>query len=221
MFEGFCKGTTEYLAAMTFDNTKANFERLREDYLAYVKRPLQALCAHLTPTLMQIDPSICVRPSRCVSGAFNDARFCRDEPVKTYFYLHFCQTTCREDSVPGFFMDAGREGYRYGLQLYHAAPSGMQKVREHALLNEKKTARMLEQLSHGFTEGGVVGEMYRRDHYPNVDEPLKGFLNMRRWAFIVQPARQDAFYSPQMATELETAFIKLAPMYTFLADALR
>jgi len=215
-FNGFTRGTLDYFLSMKFDNSKTNFETNKQLYIDCVRDPLRGLFAELVPAMLAIDGSICVKQSRCVSGAYNDARFSRAEPVKCYMYLHFCaQTPCYEDgNVPGFFMDASHDGYRYGLQLYRQTTSGMKAIRDAAYNDQKnfmKIAKAIEKNNFSL-EGGD----YKTDRYPDAIPEIKNWLNKKTWWIGKTRDIDEIFLSNKFVCELAENFKALAPLYKFI-----
>ena len=80
-------------------------------------------------------------------------------------YLHFCAETGRENDIPGFFMDASYNGYRYGLQLYHRTKQGMAKLRDAVLADERRFSGIAGDIekSGAFT---LEGDFFKKDHNP-------------------------------------------------------
>lgn len=218
-FQGFTDKTLEYFLNICLDNSKSNFEANRQIYNAHVKEPLRALQEALVPVILEIDKNICVKPSRCVSGAYNDARFSRSEPVKTYMYLHFCAETGRDDDISGFFMDASYNGYRYGLQIYHRTTQGMAKLRDAVLANEKRFMKIAGAIERRgvFT---LEGDSYKKDHYPQASPLLKNWLNRKSWWVGRTNAPDEDFFSPGLVNRLGEGFLALRELYGFMNKAL-
>lgn len=213
MFSGFSQDTALYLNQIALDNSKSNYERLKPLYQSAVRQPLRDLHAALLPTVLDIDPRICIRPARCISGAFNDLRFSRAEPLKTYFYLHFIAERGRKDDLPGFFIDADCRSYRYGLALYHGTSGYMQAVREKALESPAPFERALDT---AFSSGHAFawqGEVFKRDRYIGADALLHGFLMRKSWCLACVPCDASALYTPALVSLLAYAFEALAPLY--------
>lgn len=218
-FNGFTEKTLEYFLNICLDNSKSNFEANRQLYNEHIKEPLRGLQEGLVPVMLEIDKNICVKPSRCVSGAYNDARFSRSEPVKTYMYLHFCAETGRETDIPGFFMDASYNGYRYGLQLYHRTTQGMMKLRDAVLSSEKRftvIARDIEKKGVFILEG----DSYKKDHYPQASPLLKNWLNRKSWWIGKTSPPDEAFFSAGLVNQLGEGFQALRELYCFIGEAL-
>ena len=217
-FDGFTQHALDYFIAIRFDNSKSNFELNRRNYLEHVKAPLCELHAELAPVMLAIDPAICVRRGRCVSGAFNDARFSRADPVKEYMYLHFCaEKNDLSDDVPGFFMDASHDGYRCGLQIYHHTAGGMKTLRDAALTDPEKFRAAIGGIGKSFN---LEGEDYKTDRRPDAPPDLKPWLNKKSWWVGRARPIDAAFRSPGLVRELAEGFKTLAPLYVFIVKSL-
>lgn len=219
LFQGFTDKTLEYFMQICLDNTKSHFEANRQLYNAHVKEPLRALHGELVPIMLSIDKDICVKQSRCVSGAYNDARFSRSDPIKTYMYLHFCAETGRETDIPGFFMDASYDGFRYGLQIYHRTTQGMTKLRDAALGNEKRFTEIISKIeADGIFQ--LEGDSFKKDHFPAATPQLKNWLNRKSWWLGRTNMPDDDFFSQCLVTRLGDGFQKLRDVYHFFNDSL-
>jgi uncharacterized protein (TIGR02453 family) len=219
-FNGFTEKTLGYFLTIGLDNTKSNFEANRQVYTEHVRDHLRALHEELVPALLEIDPGICVRQSRCVSGAYNDARFARSEPIKTYMYLHFCAETGRETDVPGFFLDASYDGYRYGLQLYHRTTQGMAKLRDAVLENEKRFSGIVGGIERR-GEFTLEGESFKKEHYPQASPLIKNWLNRKSWWLGNTCPPDGDFFSAGLVKRLSEGYRSLRDLYRFMNDALR
>lgn len=219
-FQGFTGQTCAYFFSIRFDNSKSNYEENKQLYLDHVKTPLRQLHAELVPVVLDIDENICVKQSRCVSGAYNDARFSKADPLKGYMYLHFCAQTGRDTDIPGFFMDASCDGYRYGLQIYHRTTKGMKALRDAAFENQTRFSALISDTleKHAFS---LEGEDYKTDHYPDVKPEVKQWLNKKSWWIGANCPVDEAFLSSALSTKLADGFQALAGVYRFMAGALR
>ena len=218
-FQGFTDKTIEYFLNISLDNTKSNFEANRALYNEHVKAPMRELYESLVPAMLELDPNICAKPSRCVSGAYNDARYVKANPMKTYMYLHFCAETGREDDVPGLFMDASYNGYRYGLQLYHRTTQGMTVLRDAVQKQKKAFFKIIRDVE---TAGFMLdGDDYKKDRFPAAERPLKTWLNKKSWLILKSGKPDDVFFSSDLTAKLSESFIALKDLYDFMTDALK
>ncbi len=218
-FNGFTEKTIEYFLNISFDNTKTNFEANRSLFNEHVKAPLRALYESLVPVMLEIDPDICSRAARCISGAYNDARYARANPIKTYMYLHFCEGTPRETDVPGFFMDASFNAYRYGLQIYHRTTQGMTKLRDAALKDEKRFLKIIRNIEAG-GEYTLTGEDYKKDRFPAAAPPVKTWLNKKSWWVGKTCPPDGVFFTHGLTEQLTQGFKALKELYYFMNGAL-
>lgn len=218
-FQGFTERTLEYFLNICLDNTKSNFEANRQLYNEHVKAPLRELHDALVPVMLGIDKDICVKQARCVSGAYNDARFSRSVPVKTYMYLHFCAETGRETDVPGFFLDASYDGCRYGLQLYHRTTQGMQKLRDAVLENSEYFYEMASEIERR-EEFSLEGDLFKKDRFPGTPPILNNWLNRKSWWLGTTHPPDDDFVSPGLVTRLSEGFLSLERLYRFMNESL-
>jgi uncharacterized protein (TIGR02453 family) len=218
-FQGFTEKTLEYFLNIYLDNSKSTFEANRQLYTEHVREPLRALHEALVPVMLGIDSNICVKQSRCVSGAYNDARFSRSDPVKSYMYLHFCAETGRENDIPGFFMDASYDGYRYGLQVYHRTTQGMTKLRDAVLANEKRFLGIVDTIENqGVFQ--LEGDSFKKDHFPAAPPRLKNWLNRKSWWIGRTNMPEEDFFSEGLVKRLAKGYKALRELYGFISHEL-
>ena len=220
-FQGFSEETNRYFFGAELENTRAYFERNREVYQTYVKKPLLALHEELVAVAKEIDEDIVVAPNRCTSKAFNDFRYTgKVTPVKTYMYLHFfSRAENKAYDTPGVFFDAGSTGYRIGFGSYDMTPPAMEAVRR-AILSRRQAFLNLEEqrVADGFE---LRGADYKRDHFPDEPEPLKTWLNKRSFYLVRECAHDEAYYSHALVDVLRDAFLRCKPIYWFMNRALQ
>ena len=217
-FQGFTEKTIEYFFNILLDNTKSNFEANRALYNEHVKAPVRELYESLVMAMLELDPDICAKPSRCVSGAYNDARYVKANPIKIYMYLHFCAEAGRDNDVPGFFMDASYNGYRYGLQIYHRTTQGMLKLRDAAQNQNKHFLKIIRDIEAAGFE--LVGDDYKKDHFPTAKLPLKTWLNKKSWLICKSCPPDEVFFSSALTGQLIDGFKSLKALYDFINEAL-
>ena len=103
-FNGFFPETLEFFQDIRFHNDKIWFDAHRDDFEAYVKTPLEALCMDLEPMMAQLDPSLDTRPRRVVSRIYRDARYARGVPYRDHMWFLFRRAAePREGSVMFWF----------------------------------------------------------------------------------------------------------------------
>jgi hypothetical protein len=130
-------------------------------------------------------------------------------------YLHFCAETGRANDIPGFFMDASYDGYRYGLQLYHRSTQGMTKLRDAVLANEKRFTEIAVSIEKR-GEFTLEGERFKKDHFPQASPLLKNWLNRKSWWLGRTCAPDEDFFSGGLINRLGEGFLALRELYRFM-----
>lgn len=165
MFEGFNESTIRYYQAIGRNNCKKTHQENEMLYLEGVKYPLEELYYELYSYFSRLDSDLLSNKRRCISSAYNDARFCSDAPIKEYFYIRFKLDTVNKKNAPGFFFDASLAGYKFGLNIYNSDARGMEKIRDYILDNKHYAKEVIEK----FNKAGLLeirGEKYKRAYHP-------------------------------------------------------
>ena len=160
MFEGFNESTIRYYQAIGRNNCKNTHQENEMLYLEGVKYPLEELYYELYGYFSKVDSDLLSNKRRCISSAYNDARFCSDAPIKEYFYIRFRLDTVNKKNALGFFFDASLTGYKFGLNIYNLDTRGMEKIRDYILDNKHYAKEVIEK----FNKAGLLevrGEKYR------------------------------------------------------------
>lgn len=219
MFQGFNDSTIKYFEAIQRENSKNNYKANEQYYFEGVKEPLEELYYELFQYFGTIDAQLLSSKRRCVSSAYNDARFCREEPIKEYFYIRFKLDKGGRKSMPGFFLDASLEGYRYGMSIYKPEPKDMECIREYFLDNKYSAIVAVQK----FATAGLLelqGESYKKVHYPEADDVLKPILERKRLAFVKESALNDTFFSRNLLDMILAAYDSVAHIYQLMKEAL-
>ena len=144
MFQGFNESTIMYYKAIHKENSKKVYQDNEQLYLEGVKFPLDELYFELYNYFNGVDRDLLSNRRRCISSAYNDARFCCETPIKEYFYIRFKLNRMNKKNALGFFFDASLDGYKYGLNIYNPDANGMNKIREYILDNKHYAKRVIE-----------------------------------------------------------------------------
>ena len=219
MFQGFNDSTIKYFEAIQRENSKINYKANEQYYFEGVKEPLEELYYELFNYFGNVDSQLLSSKRRCVSSAYNDARFCREEPIKEYFYIRFKLDKGGRKSMPGFFLDASLEGYRYGMSIYKPEPKDMEYIREYFLDNKYSAIEAMQK----FTSVGLLelqGECYKKAHYPEADLMLQPLLERKRLAFVKESALNETFFCRKLLEDMLAAYDSVADMYQLMKEAL-
>ena len=219
MFQRFNESTIKYFEAIRKENSKSNYKTHERYYFEGVKEPLEELYYELFTYFGSVDSRLLSSKRRCVSSAYNDARFCREEPIKEYFYIRFKLDKGNQKSVPGFFLDASLDGYRYGMSIYKPEPKDMEKIREYFLDNKYSAIDAVQK----FTNAELLelqGDLYKRDNYPEADPVIKPLLERKRLAFVKESVLDEMFFSRSLLENMLEAYDSVMDIYQLMKEAL-
>ena len=213
-FDGFPAEMLSFLFELKETNTISNQAENLVKYKEYISAPLTALYETLLRTIWELDLFVETKLSRCVSTPYTDRRFSPQAPLKEYMYIRFKQSG-KETDIPGLYFDLGTGHYGYGIRIYKQTSGGMDKLREQIVKKPQIYSSALTALYEaGFT---VIGEKYKKDHFPEIQECLAKEILNRRGFYIEKavPVGSQVF-SPALADELAAAYRKLADFYKLL-----
>lgn len=208
-FTGFSRDFPQFLFELPFENT---IEKQAEHVAAYKEmllEPLKLLYGDLLP-LMESFETLETLPRRCICSPYTDRRFSPTEPLKDYVYLKFRQSDRTEDRV-GLYFEMGCEAYAYGLRFYRKTPAGMKARREAIAENSDAYLKILPPiLKSGFS---IVGERYKKDHCPDLSDPLlKELLNHKYFSLSITKPLDETVFTPALSEVLAEGFTTLRPM---------
>lgn len=219
MFHGFNESTLRYFEAIRKENCKKAYKENEMLYFEGVKQPLVELYFELYNYFSRFDSDLLSNKRRCISSAYNDARFCCEAPVKEYFYIRFKQDKPGKKNALGFFLDASLDGYKYGLHIYNQDAAGMAKIRDYILDNKHYAKEVIE----NFNEAGLLemqGEKYKRAYYSEEDTALQEWLERRRISFVHEESLNNIFYGRALLEHMLSAFDSAKDVYDILKEAL-
>ncbi len=219
MFQGFNESTIRYYQAIRKENCKKVYQENEQLYLEGVKYPLDELYFEMFNYFNGLDRDLLSSRRRCISSAYNDARFCCESPIKEYFYIRFKLNSTNKKNALGFFFDASLDGYRYGLNIYNPDAGGMNKIRDYILDNKHFAKRVIED----FNEAGLLeiqGEKYKKTYYPKEDIILQEWLERKRISFMHEENLSAVFYERGLLDYILSAYDSVREVYFMLKEAL-
>ena len=167
-FEGFPRGTTQFLAELSKHNDKAWFDRHREDYQACYVEPAKAFVEAMAPKLKKLSADVHAEPR--VNGSIfrinRDVRFSKDKrPYKDHLDLWFWQGPegRRSKECPGYFFRMTPTQLYVGAGMHQLDKKALDRYR--ARVADDASGRPLEAALKKATklEGARVGgETYKR-----------------------------------------------------------
>lgn len=218
VFSGFTRETIEFLFSLQINNTIEQLPENKTRYKTLITEPLTLLFYDIVPIVLSVSPSIETKPSKCISSMYNDMRFAKGTPLKTYMYLRF-RDGCNEKNVLGLYFDMGYEYYSYGLRIYKQTSAGMSIIRDNILKNEEQYIPALTKIT--ASGASIVGDYFLKDHFPEMENKnLKALLNCKRFYIYYHKQVTDTIFSSKLADEICTAFCDIKDIYILLKKSL-
>lgn len=219
MFQGFNDATIAYLEKIKCSNSKITHKENETMFYEGIRQPLEELYYELSPYFAKLDKDFSCSKGRCISSAYNDARFNKENPIKEYFYLKFKILSLDKKNVPGFFLDASLEGYRYGLNIYNMDAKGMEKIRSMILDNKHSSTDVIKR----FNAAGLLeiqGDKLKRSSYTEESEVLRDWLERKTISFMRVNELNPAFFDRKLYDDMIQAFDSIREVYELVKEAL-
>lgn len=206
-FNGFQKEFVDFLIELSFNNTTQNQSENLIRYKKLITEPLGQLYNELLPAVCEINSELEIKPARCISSPYTDRRFSPATPLKEYMYLRFKQGGKSKD-IAGLYFDMGADMYSYGMRIYKQTSVGFQHIKDSALENQKIYEKELKNiLDSGYK---IVGEKYKRNHYPQIkSEVLNDFLNRKTFYICKDFDLNEKVFTAELANEIAEGFYQL------------
>ena len=220
MFQGFNEITIRYYEAVRKENSRAVHKENELLYLEGVKQPLEDLYFELYNYFSRLDSDLLSNKRRCISSAYNDARFCSETPIKEYCYIRFKLPGTDGKNAPGFFFDASLDGYKYGLNIYNMDARGMGKIRNYLLDNRNSSIDIVQ----NFNAAGLLevrGEIYKKPACPDENSVLRPWLEHKRISFIMEEQLNPQFFERELLDVIRSSFDSATDVYFLLKGALQ
>lgn len=217
MFSGFSKETIEYLTLLGQNNNKAWFEEHREEYSQYVQEPFKALVAELGPYMLEINPYLDLRPSKCISRIYRDIRFSKNKaPYRNNMWISFKRPDRDWKAEPTYYFELFPDGYRYGMGFYDMPKEILYLFREKIEQKDKAFMKMVKAYE-AQKEFRLEGERYKRILNQQISEELREWYQRKDLYFIAEKPVDELLFSPMLVDELRNAFMLMKPIYDYFS----
>jgi len=219
LFRGFSAETLQFLQDLSEHNEKAWFEAHRPTYERHVLVPLCSLVADLSGWMISVDPDFEVRPTvgRTISRIFRDTRFSRDKsPLRTFMWIVFKRPKRERRSSPGFFFEIHADWFRYGMGMYAASRSNMDRIRKRIDEDPEEFAHAIRFHSEDNAYHLVANQYVNKlpsPHPASIDE----WYQTKTFYLSVDRNADSILFKPELVDELLQDYRPLIPLYRFLA----
>ena len=214
----FSRESQDLLFEVWSRNDRAWYHENKGQIKTYIQEPFIQLVRDLQPVMLEIDPLMDCSEKR-IARVYRDARVIGGGP---FFRDHIWCTMGRGKDVmygfPSWFFELSADGFRYGMGYYIPAKETLEAVRSLILAEDKafKKAFTAHKRQKTFD---LVGESYKRNHFPDAPEKYWDWLNRKTFCWIRESQDEALLYSGSLAQTVAEGFQELAPIYHFLLKA--
>ena len=214
----FSRESQDLLFEVWSRNDRAWYHENKGQIKTYIQEPFIQLVRDLQPVMLEIDPLMDCSEKR-IARVYRDARVIGSGP---FFRDHIWCTMGRGKDVmygfPSWFFELSADGFRYGMGYYIPAKETLEAVRSLILAEDKafKKAFTAHKRQKTFD---LVGESYKRNHFPDAPEKYWDWLNRKTFCWIRESQDEALLYSGSLAQTVAEGFQELAPIYHFLIKA--
>lgn len=221
MFTGYTKNTINFLKKLAKNNNKDWFDANKLDYIKYVKQPTIELSSALADSMLSIDNTFEVNPSKIISRINRDIRFSADKSLyRTNIWFSFKPALKDWFNHPGFYYEFDILHYGFGMGFYKASKDTLEEFRECVIDDPNEFQKVIKYNKKPF-EFQLYGEEYKRPKNYNVPDDLKTWLNRKNFYVACRFDLDDVFYSEHLVQRLTQGFELLQPLYDYFKNVVR
>lgn len=215
----FSRNMLEIMMDIRFNNNKEFMQNNRDRYDKAMKQPYYQLIDLLTPTMLEIDPQMEVRPAKCLSRIFRDTRFSKSKlPYRDHHWIAFRRQAEPRDKAVMFWFEIRLEAVGWGLGFWGENLKAMDVLRRQMLAKPKEFEALLPILDERYFV--LDGRMYQRKKVPeSLPEVLHPWYLRREIYLVKQGINPDWVFEPGLENRLAKDFLALKPFYRMLKGA--
>jgi uncharacterized protein (TIGR02453 family) len=223
-FNGFFPETVAFFDTLEKNNTREWFEKHKNDYETYVRRPSEDFVLAMGDRLKKIAPDINAIPkvNQSLFRINRDTRFSHDKsPYKTNLGILLWEGGGKRMESSGFYFHLGEGRLLLGAGMYRFSKGLMDKWRE-AVVDKKSGATLTKAIRKVENLGYEIGE----SHYKRVpagyspDHPNAEYLKYIGLAAFWTGEIPEAFLSNEIVAFAFAHFKKMSPIHEWLRDTL-
>lgn len=220
-FLGFQPESLEFLSKLKNprNNNKKWFDKNRDIYEVYLKKPMRVLIDTLSIEIKKIDPNIVVN-YKSIFRINRDIRFTKDKtPYKSHLAASFCFDMIKKTDMPQFYFHFSPTEFLIAGGQYSTDPQKLKGIRNEIFTNYPKYKKIISDKIFVKTYKEVLGEKTARllKGYENIDEKKSNKLlldTLKMKQFYVDEYHKPDVILDSSLVELVTKNIKI--MYDFV-----
>lgn len=218
-FQGFTPETNRFFRDLEKNNDRDWFDGHREDYLKYVRQPMEQLAAELLPMVRELDPMLVPEPNRHISRIYRDTRFSKDKtPYWPCRWMAFRRNLKNWYQMPTYLFEVDKDGYVFGMNVYSPSAATMRRFREMIDEQPDDFREMIVPIARSRSivlESDRYKKPFKHDHAKCIDP----WYQSRTIALFCRRKPDKILFSPHLADMLIERFIMIKPLYDFLWKA--
>jgi uncharacterized protein (TIGR02453 family) len=220
-FTSFSPKALAFLRALKRNNNREWFRARKDRYEAELRAPMAALVDRLGGDFRSFAPDLIANPKTAIYRIYRDTRFSDNKtPLKTNVAAMFPCRGLPKHQGAGLYLEVAPGWVWVGGGMYSPDTSQLLAVREHIAVNLRRLRAIVEAPAFLRTAGPLHGARLQRvpRGFAN-DHPAAEFLKYRQ--FMAGREFPASFAtSPRFYTGVLAVFRQVAPLTTFLNDAL-
>ena len=215
MFTGFTDETVQFFMDLKFHNNAEFFHNNHERYLETVQSPFYEFINDLSADMLGIDPSMEVRPYKCLSHIHRDTRFSRDKsPYRDHHWFLFRRAAEPREKSLFYYFEFGPDRLDWGMGIWGENREIMDLFRKRIRANPDGLAALIDDINMPARSLFLGGSTFKRlEIPPEIPERMKTwYIKKDMYIGKYNPPRQWAF-SDRVLKESLKDFKALAPLY--------
>lgn len=221
-FEGFPKQGLTFLRSLKRNNTRAWFEKHKDDYEQHVKLPMQSLISDLQTPFRSFAPEFDVNPKRSIFRIYRDVRFSKDKrPYKTNVAAHFVlRGKPKGVSGSGYYLHIEPGEVYAGAGIYMPAGDQLKKIRSAIAERSDEFLEIITDRAFVKIFGGLEGEtLVRVPAGYSPDHPMAQYLKHKHF-FVGCSWPEGKCFTARFVDDVAKTFERATPLVRFLNQAI-
>ena len=217
-FNGFSPEALQFLQDLQVNNNdKVWFETRRTEYDFLILNPMRKLVMDLSPTMLNIDPEIEIRPdiNKTISKIYRDTRFSKDKTLfRSNMWINFKHPTQGWHDMPTWWIEIKPDGYTYGMGFYQASATTMQAFRDRIECDQTAFKKVIKFFP-GKPKFRLEGDLYKRIFNYFLPEDIQKWYQRKNMYLICKRPIEDILFSNKLVEHIAKRFNEMAPLYHY------
>ena len=215
MFTGFSEETIQFFLDLKFHNNTEYFHQEHDRYVETVQKPFYAMIEALAPLMRSIDPSMELRPHKCLSRIHRDTRFSRDKsPYRDHLWFLFRKAAEPREGSLFYYFEFGVDKLSWGMGFWGENRPVMDHFRNILIARPEEIAGVTDAFMRNRRGLYLGGSAHKRMAVPaTLPERLKRWYLCRELYIGKAEIPYAMAFSEDLLPEVEKDFRTIAPVY--------